>query len=276
MSAPSLFLGIGNQFYNYTFPIYRPLYAAYKAYTDRVERLLLRKILFPGAVAVDAGANIGIYSQFLARCVGPAGAVHSFEPSPENFMRLRSATRKLPNVHVCQAAVGERSGKTMLYLSDKLNVDHRAYPTEGDARRALQIEMMALDDYFKPGQRVDLIKIDIQGYELHALQGAKRILEENPEIKLLLEFWPYGLKQAGAEWGDLIEMLRGFGMDLMLIGANDLIPFDARAVRSDVGWYVNLFASRNAGKAAIAQGSSVSFRSGCLTGPVDAGTGQHG
>jgi hypothetical protein len=107
--------------------------------------------------------------------------------------------------------------------------------------------MMALDDYFKPGQRVDLIKIDIQGYELHALQGAKRILEENPEIKLLLEFWPYGLKQTGAKWGDLIEMLRGFGMDLMLIEANGLIPFDARAIRSDVGWYVNLFASHNAG-----------------------------
>jgi len=251
MSAPSLFFGIGNQLYNYTFPIYRPLYAAYKAYTDRVERQLLRKILFPGAVAVDAGANIGIYSQFLSHRVGPSGVVLSFEPSPKNFMRLRSATRKLPNIHVYQAAVGERTGKTMLYLSDKLNVDHRAYPTEGDARRALQIEMMALDDCFKPGERVDLIKIDIQGYELHALQGAKRILEENPEIKLLLEFWPYGLKQTGAKWGDLIEMLRGFGMDLMLIEANGLIPFDARAVRSDVGWYVNLFASRNAGRVAI-------------------------
>jgi len=247
MSAPSLFFGIGNQLYNYTFPVYRPLYAAYKAYTDRVERQLLRKILFPGAVAVDAGANIGIYSQFLARCVGPAGAVHSFEPSPENFMRLRSATRKLPNIHVYQAAVGERNGKTMLYLSDNLNVDHRAYPTEGDARRALQIEMMALDDYFKPGQRVDLIKIDIQGYELHALQGAKRILKENPEIELLLEFWPYGLKQAGAKWGALIEMLQGLGMDIMLVRADGLIPFDARAVRSDIGWYVNLFASLNAG-----------------------------
>ena len=51
---------------------------------------------------------------------------------------------------------------------------------------------------------------------------------------------------------DLIEMLRGLGMDLMLIGANGLIPFNARAVRSDVGWYVNLFANRNPGRAAIA------------------------
>ena len=68
----------------------------------------------------------------------------------------------------------------------------------------------------------------------------------------MLEFWPYGLKQAGAVWGDLIEILRGFGMDLMLIGTNGLIPFNVRAVRSDVGWYVNLFASLNAGRSAIA------------------------
>ena len=178
MSVASVLRRTGNKAYEYAFPIYRPLYGAYKAYGDRAERQLLKKILFPGAIVVDAGANIGIYSQFLSHRVGPSGVVHSFEPAPKNFMRLHSATRKLPNVHVCQAAVGERSAKTMLYLSDKLNVDHRAYPTEGNARRVLQIEMVALDDYFKPGERVDLIKIDIQGYELHALQGAKRILEE--------------------------------------------------------------------------------------------------
>jgi FkbM family methyltransferase len=250
MRETSVFCRIGSKAYKYAFPAYRFGYRIFKAYTDRAERQLLKNILFPGAAVVDAGANIGIYSEFLSRCVGQEGVVHSFEPCPDNFMRLRCATRKLPNVHLCPAAVGERSGETMLYVSDKLNVDHRAYATEGDARRALQIEMVALDDYFKPGERVDLLKFDIQGYEPHALQGAKRVVTENLEIKLLLEFWPYGLNQAGANWGELIEMLEGFAMNVMFVRADSLIPFEARKVRTDVNWYVNLFASRSAGSKA--------------------------
>src|SRR4029450_161655 len=127
MSVASVLRGVGNKVYKHGFPIYRPLYAAYKAYADRVERELLKKVLFPGAVVVDAGANIGIYSRFLSRYVGPRGTVHAFEPSPENFQRLRAATRQFPNVKPIQAAVGERSGETKLYISDKLNVDHRTY-----------------------------------------------------------------------------------------------------------------------------------------------------
>ena len=236
MRGTSVFRRIGNKAYKYAFPAYRFAYRIFKAHADRAERRLLQKILFAGAVVVDAGANIGIYSEFLSRCVGPEGAVHSFEPCPDNFMRLRCATRKLPNVSLCQEAVGERSGETTLYASDELNVDHRAYVTEGNARRALQVRMVALDDYFEASERVDLLKLDIQGYELHALQGAKRILNENREIKLLLEFWPYGLKQAGANWGELIEMLEGFAMNIMFVRAESLIPFEARKVRTDVNW----------------------------------------
>src|SRR6266571_895226 len=193
MSAVSVLRRAGNKLYKHAFPIYRPLYAAYKAYADRAERELLRQILFQGAVAVDAGANIGIYSQFLARCVGATGVVHSFEPSPENFKRLQSTTRKLANVRLSQAALGECSGRSRLYLSDKLNVDHRTYVTEEDSRQTVPIDIIALDDYFKPGEHVDLVKMDIQGYELHALRGANRVLADNADLKMLVEFWPYGL-----------------------------------------------------------------------------------
>ena len=244
MSAVSVLRRVGNKLYEHAFPVYRPLYAAYKAYADRAERELISQVLFPGAVVVDAGANIGIYSQFLSRCVGTTGVVHSFEPAPENFERLRSATLRLSNVRLSQSAVGEHSGNSELYLSDKLNVDHRAYIAGGDSRRTIPIEMIALDDYFKPGERVDLIKIDIQGYELHALQGATRVLADNRDIKVLLEFWPYGLKQAGANWIDVITALEGRGMGIQQVSTGGLIPFHSDSAIESADWYVNLFASR--------------------------------
>jgi FkbM family methyltransferase len=244
MSAGPVLRAVGNKFYQHVFPIYRLFYRAFKVYTDRAERQLLKRILFTGAVVVDAGANIGIYSEFLSRCVGPTGVVHSFEPSPDNFKRLRAATLKLPNVRLSQAAVGEHSGKSELYLSDKLNVDHRAYMAAGDSRRTVPIEIVALDDYFKPGERVDLIKMDIQGYEFHALQGANRVLVDNPSIRVLLEFWPYGLKQAGVNWIDVIAALEVKGMVVKQVSTGGLIPFHSDSASESADWYVNLFASR--------------------------------
>ena len=234
---------IGNELYKVAFPIYRPLYSVFKSYADRTERCLLARYLSPGAVVVDAGANIGVYSQFLATCVGPGGVVHSFEPSPENFGRLHAALSQFSNVRLNQLAVSDKTGDSLLYVSEKLNVDHRAYPIEGETRRTVCIRSTMLDDYFKPGERVDFIKMDVQGYELHVLRGAKRLVQENPEIKLLLEFWPYGLKQAGTRWEELIETLRHFGMDLVVVTKKTLMPFAAGDVRIDISWYVNLFAS---------------------------------
>jgi FkbM family methyltransferase len=236
-----------NTVYQRAFPLYRPLYVAYKAYADRAERDLLSKILFQGAVVADVGANIGIYSRFLSRCVGPGGLVHSFEPSGDNFARLSAATDDLSNVRCTQAVVGERSGDCKLYISDELNVDHRAYSAGGDSRRTVSTQMVALDDYFKPGERLDLIKMDVQGYELHALRGAQRVLRENRDIKLLLELWPAGLEQAGVKWEELIELLRRLNMRVTFVRSAGSVPFDPRDVRNDVSWYVNIFAHRSLG-----------------------------
>jgi FkbM family methyltransferase len=243
MSGVSVLRIFGNKLYQHAFPIYRPVYAAYKAYADHAVRQLLRQVLVPGAVAIDAGANIGIYSQFLSRCVGPTGVVHAFEPSPENFKRLQSAARNLSNVRLSQAALGERTRSCELYVSDTLNVDHRTYATEQDSRRVIPINLVALDDYFEVGQRVDLVKMDIQGYELNALRGANRVLAENPAVKLLLELWPYGLKQAGASWLELVDTLRGKNMLIYEITSQRLAPFDVDSVRESPEWYVNLFAA---------------------------------
>jgi FkbM family methyltransferase len=244
MWIASAFRRVGNELYERAFPIYRPLYAAYKGYSDRAERRFIRAVLFPGAVVVDVGANIGIYSQFLARCVGRTGVVHAFEPSPRNFRRLQSVMGKLTNVRLSHAAVGERSGRSHLYLSDNLNVDHRAYPPEGDSREIVPMDVIALDDYFIAGDRVDLIKLDVQGYELHVLRGADRVLQENRAIKLILELWPYGLRQAATPWPDLIAALEKKGMCIRQWSSKGLTPFRRELLRESSDWYTNLFASR--------------------------------
>jgi FkbM family methyltransferase len=237
---------IGNELYKTAFPLYRPLYSAFKACADRAERHLLARHLSAGCVVVDVGANIGIYSQFFSKWVGSSGAVHSFEPSPDNFARLRLAVKHLANVHANQLAVGDRTAQSLLYLSDDLNVDHRAYPTAGKSRRTVPIQAIALDDYFKPGARVDLIKMDIQGYELHALRGATRVLGDNPGIKLLIEFWPYGLRQAGASAEELLSLLSSLGFTAMRIDATGVRPLRPETLyHEDEASYLNLIAIRS-------------------------------
>lgn len=243
MSFASLGRRVGNELFKFAFPVYRPLYSAFKSYADRFERELLSRNLFPGAVVVDAGANIGIYSEFLATCVGSGGCVHSFEPDPTNFARLRAALSDSPNVRLNQLAVSDETGESLLYVSDKLNVDHRAYPPPEEIRRTLTIQTKRLDDYFKPAERVDFVKMDIQGYELHALRGARRVLEDNPGIKLLVEFWPFGLRQAGENWQDLISMLESRGMIIREVSTSDLKPLSVSAANERADWYVNLLAT---------------------------------
>jgi FkbM family methyltransferase len=210
MTAKYAAYRLANVLFSRGYPLYRPLYSAWKACADRDERRFLRTILKPGMTIVDVGANIGIYTRFFAREIGGAGHVHAFEPAPQNFLRLEAAVRGLGNVVANHAAVGERSGTTTLFLCDQLNVDHRTFDG-GDGRAGVAVKQVALDDYFPAATRVDVMKVDVQGFELQVLQGARRLMTENAGVTILMEFWPYGLAQASTRPRDLIDFARGLG-----------------------------------------------------------------
>ena len=235
---------LGNALYKAAFPAYLPLYSAFKAYADRAERQLLAQYLSQGTVVVDAGANIGVYSRFLSGVVGATGMVHSFEPSPDNFVRLSAAVSGLPNVRTNEMAVSNKTENKLLYISEDLNVDHRAYPTEGEPRQTISVKATALDDYFEPGSRIDLFKLDIQGYELHALHGAARVLDDNPKIKLLLELWPYGLREAGSSAEELVAFLRSRNFKIFSMSNDDLTDVEMNALNEGPSNYRNIFARR--------------------------------
>lgn len=204
---------LANKLYEHCYPAYYPLYASWKAISDRRERTLLRQLIQPGMTIIDVGANIGIYTRFFSKLTGKSGCIHAFEPAPSNFKRLKENVGHLANVSLNNTAIGNRSGVIQLYISDELNVDHRTFDS-GDGRNEIDVPVVSLDEYFALGQHVDLIKIDVQGYELSVLQGAKRVLKENSNVKVIMEFWPYGLMKASVIPSEVLELIHSLGFEI--------------------------------------------------------------
>jgi FkbM family methyltransferase len=97
------------------------------------------------------------------------------------------------NVTIVEAALADRSGPTQLHLSDPDSGDHRIEAPQ-DPRRTIDIEAIALDDYFgDDSPPVDLIKLDIQGAEWRALHGMKGVIRRSPSLAMVLELFPVGL-----------------------------------------------------------------------------------
>lgn len=222
---------------------YSLLYDIYKKISDQGERKIIEQYVKPGAVVVDIGANIGSYTLYLSKIVGENGWVHAFEPSPKNYSQLVKRTSSLKNVSINQVAVSSCTGTAKLYLSNTLDIDHRLYNT-GDNRNSVDIDSIRLDDYFKKGDRVDFIKMDIQGFEYHVFLGMQELMKRNHGIKFIFEFWPFGLNAAGVVPLDLVSLLKQHGFNLYLIGKNKLIQFSGEELHYGFTKYFNIFASR--------------------------------
>lgn len=198
---------------------------------EKFEGDFLMGLIKDGDVIVDVGANIGYYTLQFARKVGPKGHVFAFEPDPENFATL-SKNIKLngyQNVTLVQKAVSDKTQKLKLYYSEDHKGDHRTYASE-DNRRSFEIEAISLDDYFATNPTsINLIKMDIQGFEYYALKGMVSVFANHPNLILASEFWPYGLKQAGADPKALLELLisSGFKVSELSEAHKTLIPIEA-------------------------------------------------
>jgi FkbM family methyltransferase len=195
---------------------------AYRAY-EPLETALMQRLVKRGDYAIDVGANIGYFSVLLGEIVGETGRVAALEPEPNNVRLLAKnvSDRGLESiVAVVDAAAGEEPGVAQLFLAASENMgDHHLYRNDaierGNRERAqIGVRVLPVDDVVAPWPRVDFIKMDIQGFEPHALAGMTLTLERNPGVALLTEFWPFGLRAAGSEPIAYLERLRGLGFRL--------------------------------------------------------------
>jgi FkbM family methyltransferase len=164
------------------------------------ETRLFRAHLVPGARVLDLGANIGWFSAIaiLAGC-----DVQAFEPVPDiadvcqrNIDRAMRAGKGRGVLH--RAAAGDQPGKARIALARANFGDNRVLdparprPADMGEGELLEIDVVRVDDAAPGSYRV--IKIDTQGSEWLALQGARATLAQSRAVALLIEFWPYALR----------------------------------------------------------------------------------
>lgn len=179
------------------------------------ETATVADLLQPGMVFLDVGAHVGYYVVLASRLVGRDGLVVAFEPEERNFeLLLHNIHRNgLANVVCFQRAASDSSGAALLYLATDNTGDHRLADDGGRATR--EIQTVALDDLPELAP-VDVAKIDVQGFEYRALRGMASTLARSPAVSIAIEFWPYGLVQAGTDPVELLDAFRELGFELRL------------------------------------------------------------
>ena len=245
--ASSFSIALGNVLYKNCFPLYKIMYKVFKKKQDAFEISLLHKYIKPNDTVLDIGANIGFYSEIFSEIVGPKGTVHCFEPDKTNFKHLTNRVGDLKNVHIYNKAVSEKDETIKIYTSKLLNVDHRTYKPD-DYDEEIDIDAVNLDLFLKDVPTINFIKIDIQGFEMSAMKGMLQILKNN-DVKMLSEFWPYGLKKAGYDIVMYFNFLSQFGFKIYLIEDNKLNLLSEERVKTFMDLpeetYMNIFATKN-------------------------------
>lgn len=181
------------------------------------EFCLLSRILKPGMLFVDVGANIGLYTLFAARHVTEQGRVIAIEPSNREMAILRNNVvgNALRNVTLFPVALSDHAAEVDLLVAPTRHAGHNTlgafgYNTPLDHRE--RISTVRLDDLVETQhlKHVDIIKMDIEGAELAALHGGSETLRKHQPV-LLLELSDRALNHQKATSADVLDLLAAHG-----------------------------------------------------------------
>ncbi len=171
-------------------------------------------LLGPGMTVLDVGANIGQYTLLAARRVGAAGRIHAFEPTPAVAASLRRnvAFNGLSNVVLNEVAVSATPGSATFHMHPE-DSDTNTIVAAYEGGTSIVVPAVTLDGYLFDHDltAADVMKIDIEGAEMLALQGAKALLSGAGAPVILIEFNEEALTRNGASTRALREQLEGYG-----------------------------------------------------------------
>ena len=153
------------------------------------ETLIVKKMIKEGQNVIDIGASIGYYTLLFSRLVGVSGKVYAFESNLERFDLLRKNVQVngYTNVILENKAISNKNGESIIF---------------GE-----KAQTVSLDSYFNPDDKIDFVKIDVEGHEKHVFEGMKEILKQNHNIKIMFEFHPKVLAEYKTTSEELLKFI---------------------------------------------------------------------
>lgn len=192
---------------------------------EKHELKLFQSFLKPGMVILDIGANMGIYSILATKVLNGSGQIIAFEPDKQHFETISKSINKnkIQNIVLYNKAVGNKEQ----YLSLKIdplnsgNYQLRRQKSEGPETNLEElVEVVSLDYFLKDIPQIDLVKMDIQGFEYFALQGMKELIQKNDQCIIFCEYWPKGLNENMVTPFEFIELIASFKLMIFIFDKN--------------------------------------------------------
>lgn len=179
-----------------------------------------------GMTVLDVGSNVGYYSLLAASIVGKKGKVIAFEANKylcdiiySNF----SINGYLDFSQIKNVAVYSESTKLPFTILDKHLGSSSLWMTEDmanmhcDHAHVVEVQAEPIDNIIPAGNRVDFIKIDAEGAKMHILTGSQRVINENREICILMEYHPNNIAMSGTSIDDIINKIFSYGFSIYKI-----------------------------------------------------------
>jgi FkbM family methyltransferase len=195
-------------------------------YTGTYEKgslAIMKRLLRSGDSFVDVGANIGLMSLYASKLVGPAGKVWAFEPNPGTAQILEENIRinQVRNIEQSAYAIGKNPGRAVIYDRWDFNRGSASLVRPEKENGSHEIEVTTLSDFFRKetgkketgdqDRTPTMVKLDIEGFELEALEGALDLLHSEHPPMLMVECSEKRENTFGGGPGPLYEFLRQLG-----------------------------------------------------------------